>query len=213
MIKTHRKTGLKYLCYTRKTGKAFDEYIGSGTRWRNHLKEHGNDITTEIIFQTINKDEFANKARDISKELGVINDPEHWANLKLEEGDGGDTVSNRMWVTNGTEDKYVFKKDGVPDGWRKGRSKCVFNDRKNQQKFGRMVDLKARGTAIKKAWDEGRVHRDHSKCGKKGDENVACRPEVKEKIRAAALLDSKVRSKRLKKLWKDHPEKMVHKNG
>jgi hypothetical protein len=31
----------------------------------------------------------------------------------------------------------------------------------------------------KKAWAEGRIHRDHSKCGNKGELNVAKRPEVR----------------------------------
>lgn len=33
----------------------------------------------------------------------------------------------------------------------------------------------------KLAWSEGRVKRDHSKCGRKGDNNVSKRPEVREK--------------------------------
>ena len=38
-IKTHSKTGLKYLGYTQK--KDPFSYTGSGTYWKRHLKKHG----------------------------------------------------------------------------------------------------------------------------------------------------------------------------
>ena len=46
-IKTHNKTGLKYLGKT--TAKDPHKYHGSGADWRTHLKEHGIDYTTEIV--------------------------------------------------------------------------------------------------------------------------------------------------------------------
>ena len=56
MIKTHNKTGLKYLCKC--TNRDPYKYKGSGVYWKRHLKEHGRDITTEVIFQTEDLDEF-----------------------------------------------------------------------------------------------------------------------------------------------------------
>jgi len=43
-------TGLKYLCkkVTTSDSKAIS-YLGSGTRWNNHLKVHGKHINTEIL--------------------------------------------------------------------------------------------------------------------------------------------------------------------
>jgi len=195
MIKTHRKTGLKYLCYTKK--KDHEAYTGSGVDWLQHLLEHGFDYDTELLLATENFDEFKKKAISLSYEYNVVESKE-WANRKIEEGDGGDTVSNKKWITNGIVDKYLTKGLELPEGWRYGRSNCIFNDPEKQKEFGSKADLEKRGESIKKAWDEGRVIRDHSKCGLKGELNVAKRPEVREKIRLAALADSKNRSDRMK---------------
>lgn len=86
-IKTHNKTGLKYL------GKTVQDpfiYKGSGKRWINHIKKHGNDVTTEIIgtYETI--DDFRSDSIIISEKYNIVNSDE-WANLRLETGDGGDT--------------------------------------------------------------------------------------------------------------------------
>ena len=206
MVKTHRVTGLKYLCYTRKTGKAFDEYLGSGIEWKKHLAEHGELVDTEIIFQTEDVHEFKKIAIAKSIELNVVSSLE-WANLKIEEGDGGDTVSSKIWITDGNSDRYHNASDAIPEGWRKGRSRCVFNDSSKQKAFNARVNVKERGLRIKQAWDEGRVTRDHSKCGKRGSENPACRPEVKAKISKAQKAHAQKCSERMKKLkpWLKSP--------
>ena len=48
-VKTHIKTGLKYLGQTKQNPF---KYKGSGTDWKNHIKQFGNQVNTEIIFQT-----------------------------------------------------------------------------------------------------------------------------------------------------------------
>lgn len=199
MVKTHLITGLKYLCYTRKTGKAFDEYLGSGTAWKRHLAEHGELVDTQIIFQTENAAEFKKFAIQKSIELDVVSSLE-WANLKIEEGDGGDTVSRKIWVTDGNVDRYHNASEDIPEGWKRGRSRCVFNDPSKQKEFNARVNTKERGSKIKQAWDEGRFERDHSKCGKRGPENPACRPEVKAKISKALKKHARKSSERMKKL-------------
>ena len=45
-IKTHNKTGLKYLGKTKRNPFV---YTGSGVYWKRHLKIHGNEHTTEIL--------------------------------------------------------------------------------------------------------------------------------------------------------------------
>ena len=198
MIKTHRDTGLKYLCYTRR--KDHDEYLGSGIAWLRHLKKYGANIITEVIFQSKDVEEFKRVAISKSKEFNVVESKE-WANLKHEEGDGGDTVSNKMWITNGQIDKYILKTDLIPDGWRKGRTRCIFHDVDKQVEFSKRVNFEARGLAIKKAWDDGKMdHRDHSKCGTSGEDNPSKRPEVREKIRQSALSESVERSERMKRV-------------
>lgn len=86
-IKTHNKTGLKYL------GKTVQDpftYKGSGKRWINHIKKHGNDVTTEIVgtYETI--DDLRSDSVIISEKYNIVNS-EQWANLRPETGDGGDT--------------------------------------------------------------------------------------------------------------------------
>lgn len=82
--------GLKYLG---KTTKDPFKYIGSGKIWLRHIKKHNlthKDIQTEIIFETTQVNELIKKGREISNEFNIVESPE-WANLRPEEGDGGDT--------------------------------------------------------------------------------------------------------------------------
>lgn len=187
MIKRHKDTNLKYLCYTKKSGKAYDEYLGSGIEWRSHLSEHGNNIETILIFESDDYNEFKNFAIETSIKYDVVNSTE-WANLKIEEGDGGDTVSRKIWITDGSKDKYWSKDQELPEGWFKGRSNCIFNDSNEQRLFSKKRDTEKFSKSLKSAWKSGKFNkRDHSKCGAKGSNNVATRPEVKEKLRKSAL--------------------------
>lgn len=113
---------------------------------------------------------------------------------------GGATTTGKMWITNGIIDGYIHKFEQIPEGWRRGRTTCVFNNSSIQKELGARADIKKRGESIKKAWDNGKVNRDHSKCGTKGDANPSKRPEVREKIRAAALSDSTARAERMRRV-------------
>ena len=82
--------GLKYLG---KTTKDPFKYVGSGKIWLRHLKKNGisaDEIKTEILFETDNLEEFKINSKEISIKLNIVESKE-FANLKLEEGDGGDT--------------------------------------------------------------------------------------------------------------------------
>lgn len=86
-VKIHNKTGLKYL------GKTVQNpyiYKGSGKRWKAHLNKHGDDISTIILFQSESIQEIKQKGIYYSNKFNVVSD-NNWANLKPEEGDGGDT--------------------------------------------------------------------------------------------------------------------------
>ena len=86
-VKTHNVTGLKYL------GKTIQDpftYKGSGKRWLNHLKKHGNHITTEIVGHFTTIEELKETSIPLSQELNIV-DSKQWANLRPESGDGGDT--------------------------------------------------------------------------------------------------------------------------
>lgn len=56
MIKTHNITGLKYLCITKRDD--WEKYTGSGVHWNRHLKKHGVDISTELLYEDIDYDRF-----------------------------------------------------------------------------------------------------------------------------------------------------------
>lgn len=186
LIKTHKTTGLKYLCYTQK--KDHISYTGSGLVWKLHLEEYGYTFDTIVVYESENYDDFKKVAIEKSKEYDVVNSNE-WANLKLEEGDGGDTVSKKRWITNGSIDKYINIDSELPQGWKYGRSNCIFNDPKKQSEFAKRANVIERGKAIKNAWASGKMdHRNHSLCGVKGDLNPAKRPEVKKKMSEAATL-------------------------
>ena len=85
-IKTHNKTGLKYLCQT--TKKDPIKYLGSGTRWTRHLKVHGNDISTIILGKYKTLKGLKKSGIKYSKKFNVVKSRK-WANLIPEEGDGG----------------------------------------------------------------------------------------------------------------------------
>ena len=84
-IKTHNKTGLKYLGQTKQNPY---KYHGSGKYWKRHLKIHGNDITTEIL--SIHNDilDLRKQGLYYSKLFNIV-ESEEWANLCPEDGYGG----------------------------------------------------------------------------------------------------------------------------
>jgi hypothetical protein len=138
--KTHNKTGLKYLGYTEKDDVF--SYRGSGKIWLRHLEKHGDDIVTEILLVTYSHSEIKAAGRYYS-ELWNIVESKEWANLRIEDGYGGDTVSNKKWITNGLLEKYILKTEKTPEGWKPGRSsKSTFKNSDKQKYFSSKRDTK-----------------------------------------------------------------------
>jgi hypothetical protein len=82
--------GLKYLG---KTTKNPFTYNGSGKIWKRHIKKHNLthiNIKTEIVFETDNKEELIKMGNELSVKYNVVKSSD-WANLRIENGDGGDT--------------------------------------------------------------------------------------------------------------------------
>lgn len=95
-VKTHNKTGLKYLGKTVKSDP--HKYKGSGRRWRAHLRKHGeSDYTTEILLATENEQELRETGIFFSKLWNIVESDE-WANYMIECGDGGDTSKSPNYL-------------------------------------------------------------------------------------------------------------------
>ena len=92
-LKTHDVTGLKYLG---KTEQDPYQYRGSGLHWVRHLKKHGNDVTTEVLFKTEDKAEFKKAALEYSYRWNIVESAD-FANMIPEEGHGGYTGNHPAW--------------------------------------------------------------------------------------------------------------------
>jgi hypothetical protein len=108
-VKTHNKTGLKYLGKT--TNKFPHLYKGSGKYWRLHCKKHGYDVTTEIIFQSQLQEDIKEKGLYYSKKWDIVNS-DNWANLKEECGDGGGIIGSKR--SEETKLKSSLSQKGKP---------------------------------------------------------------------------------------------------
>lgn len=96
MVKTHQKTGLKYLC---KTTKNPFTYNGSGVDWRKHLKKFGYEHNTEIVMECATQAELYYWGSYYSKLWNVVNGVDDfgnkiWANRIPETGGGGATMTS-----------------------------------------------------------------------------------------------------------------------
>jgi hypothetical protein len=119
-LKKHNVTGLKYLGITRAT-KPYN-YKGSGTRWLKHIKKHGNDVKTTILYSSDNKQLFADFSIETSYKLNVVEDTTY-ANLKHETGMGSKrkvsdisdyeinfSKNGMYWPAHSHEGRFIMKK-------------------------------------------------------------------------------------------------------
>ena len=95
-VKTHNITGLKYFG---KTTKDPFRYKGSGKVWSQHLRDFGDNVSTEIVGHFTNREECAIAARRFSEENDIANS-DKWANL-IPETLGG-------WNTNPHKGKQTM---------------------------------------------------------------------------------------------------------
>ena len=107
-VKTHNKTGLKYLGKTK--SKDPFKYKGSGKRWVNHIRKHGYDVTTEILLATENEEELKETGIFFSNIFNVV-ESKNWANLKIEQADGGWDYINDNGFNGGSKIAHLYKTD------------------------------------------------------------------------------------------------------
>lgn len=75
---------MKYLCYHYGFEETCYVYLGSGRYWKNHIRKHGKNITTQILSVCNSQFEARKKGLMWSKELDVVNSQE-FANLIVED--------------------------------------------------------------------------------------------------------------------------------
>jgi hypothetical protein len=123
-LKTHNKTGMKYLGRT--ISKDPYKYKGSGKYWTNHIKKHGYDVTTEILFESDDENAIEEIALYYSDKFNIVESKE-FANLIIENGldggtHGGGIRKKTVCIHNGKETKYIEPGEEIPEGWFLGRS-------------------------------------------------------------------------------------------
>jgi hypothetical protein len=96
-VKQHNKTGLKYFGKTIQRDP--EKYKGSGLYWEEHLKIHGNDISTVWTKTFDDKQQLTEFAIKFSEENNIVNSDE-WANLKPENGLDGATPGHTYGKAN-----------------------------------------------------------------------------------------------------------------
>ena len=131
MVKTHRKTGLKYLC---KTIQNPFTYNGSGTDWKEHLKKHGKDISTEILKECEHKEELNYWGRYYSELWNIVSGQDDygnkiWANRIPETGGGPGVPTQR----NSEYQKLVWSKPGHREKMKESHA-AIYSDLKFQKK-------------------------------------------------------------------------------
>ncbi len=93
LLKTHNKTGLKYLCkHATKHRHSCFSYSGSGIRWKKHLEKHDVDLSTKILAVCATAEEAKIIGLEYSRKWNIVESKE-FANLVPEEGQGGAEVA------------------------------------------------------------------------------------------------------------------------
>lgn len=112
------------LFYLGKTNKNPFNYNGSGLIWKRHLKKYNyskNNIETFIIFESYDLNEIKIMGNYFSNLFNIVKD-DKWANLRPENGDGGDTSNcpnykkppiikgDKHWTKTPEAKKYLSEK-------------------------------------------------------------------------------------------------------
>jgi hypothetical protein len=137
-VKTHNKTGLKYLGYTKSNNP--HTYTGSGKYWRSHINKHGYDVTTEILKESSSKQEIKEWGLYYSNLWNIVEEKDEngkktWANLTEERGDGGKTTS-APWNKGkkATDEIKQKQKDAVLRRTDKTKQKMVESGKRSYEK-------------------------------------------------------------------------------
>ena len=209
-LKEHTVTGLKYLGYTKND---ITKYNGSGKYWLRHLKSHGPKHTTKILLQTTDKEEIKRMGRYYSNLWDVVNAKDHngnkiWANLRIEEGDGGagyifstedrKKISNKSkiaWSNNESREKRIAS---IKKSLNKPEVKSKISETSKRTLSDPLTNTKLKASS-KKTWSDPVLREKQSIL----QTEVQNRKEVKEKKKEAAIKnwgDENIRKARIDKM-------------
>lgn len=152
-LKTHNKTGLKYLGYTKNDPI---KYKGSGKYWSNHIKIHGNDVTTQILFQSEIIDDISQEGSKYSQIWNIIEDAS-FANLCEEDGNKlyGKANINFMGHAQTEETRLkISKNNGRGNAGKYGSDHPAYGHKVNHQNY---EHLKIARSAITEVWNKGKT--------------------------------------------------------
>lgn len=116
MLKQHKETGLKYLCFHKGSRESCFTYKGSGLYWLRHLKKHGKNISTIILKESYNKEEISKEGIMYSAMWNVVESKE-FANLIIENAESDpsklQTKESRVKRVKSMVDRIA--RDGLSD--------------------------------------------------------------------------------------------------
>ena len=168
MIKTHNVTELKYLCVSTKDD--YLNYPGSGVKWRNHLKHHGFNFSTVVLYESqVRNDIFKSMCLYYSRLYDVVNSDE-WANLIMEDGNTGSAYAKHSEQSRNNRSELFLSLFAQPGGvvWKRNiglASRQVWASYAESERLCRIEKLKAVYTEDKR--------KEHSEILKKVYENMS----------------------------------------
>lgn len=126
MLKTHNKTGLKYLCFHRGTDESCVKYKGSGLYWKHHIKIHGADIHTEILEKSLDQKYISERGLYYSKLWDIVESSE-FANIVPEDANQicGQFHSKEARERRRKSLKERIERDGLTDLEIRARNKGI----------------------------------------------------------------------------------------
>lgn len=193
MIKTHKTSGLKYLCKkTTNSDKKAILYKGSGKYWKRHLKIHGREVDTEILvkYPLNNINAFSKVCLEYSNIYNVV-DSDDWANLIEENGLTGAVVG----INNPSKRADVnFKKSKSLTGKYCGEKGLFYGRKHTMETIKKISDANKGDNNVMRRNLEARAKmiatkntEEYKNATRMRSIEINSRPDVKEKIRQSKL--------------------------
>lgn len=154
-LKTHNITGLKYLGYTKNDPQ---KYRGSGQYWSKHIQKHGNDVTTEVLFESVNIDDISIMGKHYSEIWNIVDNPE-FANLCEEDGNklyGKANINFRGHPQTIETRNKISKNNGRGNAGKYGAQHPAFGHKVNQNNTEHLIKARSKLEGID-VWNKGKT--------------------------------------------------------